>query len=120
LRAQPELAARVRITDTLGPSTIQPVVAARRLPQRLRTDLCAFLINLANDPVARPHLDRALMLGFEAVNDASYTDIRAMLAASQAAEFLTLRLNARKRSPEIRDTKRRFLARVPAFHSADF
>jgi phosphonate transport system substrate-binding protein len=91
LRAHPELAARVRIIDTLGPSTIQPVVAARRLPQQLRTDLRAFLLNLANDPVARPHLDRALVLGFEAVNEASYTDIRAMLAAAEAAEFLVLR-----------------------------
>jgi phosphonate transport system substrate-binding protein len=91
LRAQPELAARVRVIETLGPSTIQPVVAARRLPQRLRTDLRAFLLNLANDPVARPHLDRALVLGFEAVNDASYTGIRAMLAAAEAAEFLPLR-----------------------------
>jgi phosphonate transport system substrate-binding protein len=91
LRAQPELAARVRIIDTLGPSTIQPVVAARRLPQRLRTALRAFLLNLADDPVARPHLDRAFVQGFEAVNDASYTDIRAMLAAAEAAGFLTLR-----------------------------
>jgi phosphonate transport system substrate-binding protein len=91
LRAQPELAARVRIIDTLGPSTIQPVVASRRLPQRLRSDLRAFLLNLANDPVARPHLDRALVQGFEAVNDASYDDIRAMLAAVEAVNFLALR-----------------------------
>jgi phosphonate transport system substrate-binding protein len=91
LRARPELAAQVRVIDTLGPSTIQPVVAARRLPQRLRTDLRAFLLNLANDPVARPHLDRALVQGFEAVNDSSYNDIRAMLAAVEAADFLALR-----------------------------
>jgi phosphonate transport system substrate-binding protein len=91
LRAQPELAAQVRVIDTLGPSTIQPVVASRRLPQRLRTDLRAFLLNLANDPVARPHLDRAGVQGFEAVNDASYDDIRAMLAAAEASDFLTLR-----------------------------
>jgi phosphonate transport system substrate-binding protein len=91
LRARPGLAARVRVIDTLGPSTIQPVVASRRLPQRLRTDLRAFLLNLANDPVARPHLDRALVQGFEAVNDASYDDIRAMLAAAEAADFLALR-----------------------------
>jgi phosphonate transport system substrate-binding protein len=91
LRAQPALAARVRVIDSLGPSTIQPVVASRRLPQRLRTDLRAFLLNLGNDPVARPHLDRALVQGFEAVNDASYDDIRAMLAAVEAADFLALR-----------------------------
>jgi phosphonate transport system substrate-binding protein len=91
LRAQPELAARVRVIDTLGPSTIQPVVASRRLPQRLRSDLRAFLLNLAKDPVARPHLDRVLVQGFEPVNDASYDDIRAMLAAVEAADFLALR-----------------------------
>jgi phosphonate transport system substrate-binding protein len=91
LHAQPELAARVRIIDTLGPSTIQPVVAARRLPKLLRNDLRAFLLNLANDPVARPHLDRAFVQRFEAVNDASYNDIRTMLAAAEAAEFLALR-----------------------------
>jgi phosphonate transport system substrate-binding protein len=91
LRAQPRLAARVRVIDTLGPSTIQPVVAARRLPQRLRSDLRAFFLNLADDPVARPHLERALVQGFEAVNDASYEDIRTMLAAVEAADFLALR-----------------------------
>jgi len=91
LRARPELAARVRVIDTLGPSTIQPVVAARHLPQRLRTDLRAFLLNLANDPVARPHLDRAFVQGFEEINDASYNDIRTMLAAAEAADFLALR-----------------------------
>jgi phosphonate transport system substrate-binding protein len=91
LRARPEFAAQVRVIDTLGPSTIQPVVASRRLPQRLRTDLRAFLLNLANDPVARPHLDRALVQGFEAVNDGSYDDIRAMLAAVESARFLALR-----------------------------
>ncbi len=46
----------------------------------------AFLLNLANDPAARPHLDRALVQGFEAVNDASYDDIRAVLAAVEAQE----------------------------------
>jgi len=91
LRAQPELAARVRVIESLGPSTIQPVVVSRRLPQRLRTELRAFLLDLANDPVARLHLDRALVRGFEAVNDASYDDIRAMLAAVESAGFLTLR-----------------------------
>ncbi len=90
-RADPALAAEVRIIDTLGPSTIQPVVAARRLPQQLRTDLRAFLLNLADDPVARPHLADALVQGFHNVNTASYDDIRAMLATAEAANFLALR-----------------------------
>jgi phosphonate transport system substrate-binding protein len=91
LHSQPELAAQVRVIDTLGPSTIQPVVASRRLPQRLRMDLRAILLNLAHTPVAQPHLDRALVQGFEEVSDASYDDIRAMLAAAEAAGFMVLR-----------------------------
>jgi phosphonate transport system substrate-binding protein len=91
LHAQPQLAAWVRVIDTLGPSTIQPVVASRRLPQRLRSELRAFLLNLASDPVARPHLDRAQVQRFDAVSDASYDDIRAMLAAVEEADFLTIR-----------------------------
>jgi phosphonate transport system substrate-binding protein len=91
LRDQPELAARLRVIDTLGPSTIQPVVASRRLPQALRAELQAFLLGLGEDPVARPHLDRALVQGFAAVDDVSYNDIRAMLAAVEAADFMVLR-----------------------------
>jgi ABC-type phosphate/phosphonate transport system substrate-binding protein len=53
----------------------------------------AFLLNLANDPVAGPHLDRARVKGFVAVNDASYDDIRAMLTAVEAKAFLALRRN---------------------------
>jgi ABC-type phosphate/phosphonate transport system substrate-binding protein len=53
----------------------------------------AFLLNLANDPVARPHLDRALVQGFVPVNDESYDDIRAMLAAVEARAFLALLRN---------------------------
>jgi phosphonate transport system substrate-binding protein len=35
-RDHPQLADRLRIIDTFGPSTIQPVVAASRLPERLK------------------------------------------------------------------------------------
>ena len=57
----------------------------------LRGGRFAFLLNLADDPVARPHLDRAFVQGFEEINDASYNDIRTMLAAAEAADFLALR-----------------------------
>jgi phosphonate transport system substrate-binding protein len=91
LRDEPALAGRLRVIDTLGPSTVQPVVAARRLPARLRADLRRVLVELEDDPAARPHLARALVRGFCPVADSSYDDIRHMLAAAEAANFLTLR-----------------------------
>ena len=91
LRDYPELADRLRVIDTLGPSTIQPVVAARRLPESLKVELRDALLGLADDPAARPHLDRGFIERFVAVSDADYDDVRAMLAACEAADFLTLR-----------------------------
>jgi hypothetical protein len=57
----------------------------------LRADLSSFLLDLSNDLVDRPHFDRALVQGFPAINGASYDDIRAILAAAEAADFLALR-----------------------------
>jgi phosphonate transport system substrate-binding protein len=91
LRDHPELAGRLRIIDTFGPSTIQPVVAVRRLPQRLREELRAVLVDMANDPAAREQLARGLVERFVPVTDASYDDIRAMRAAAEAAAFLTIK-----------------------------
>jgi phosphonate transport system substrate-binding protein len=90
-RDHPDLAARVRVIDTFGPSTIQPVVAVRRLPETLRADMRAVLLEMADDPAARANLARGLVERFVAVTDASYDDIRAMRAAAEAAAFLTLR-----------------------------
>jgi phosphonate transport system substrate-binding protein len=91
LRDHPDLAERVRVIETLGPSTIQPVVAARELPVSLKVELRDLLLGLADDPVARPHLDRAFVERFVAVSDSDYDDVRAMLAACEEANFLTLR-----------------------------
>jgi phosphonate transport system substrate-binding protein len=46
LRDQPEVAAELRILDSLGPSTIQPIVASRRLCPSLRPDLQAVLVEM--------------------------------------------------------------------------
>jgi phosphonate transport system substrate-binding protein len=91
LRDQPELAGRLRVIDTLGPSPIQPVVAARRLPERLRADVREVLLGMADDPAARPHLTAALVEGFTPVTRATYDPIADMLEASETAGCLTLR-----------------------------
>jgi phosphonate transport system substrate-binding protein len=91
LRDHPELAERLRVVAVLGPSTIQPVVAARRLPAALKEDLRGVLLELADDEEGRAQLAHGFIERFVAVDDSAYDDIRAMLTAAESADFLTLR-----------------------------
>jgi phosphonate transport system substrate-binding protein len=87
MRDHPELARQVRVIDTLGPSTIQPVVVAGRLPPALRADLRAALVDLPDDDEARAVLAQGLVERLTPVADADYDDIRAMLADAERAGF---------------------------------
>ena len=89
LRDHPELAG-LRVVGSFGPSTIQPVVAASRLPARLKDEVRELLVTLGDDPTARPALARGFIDQFTAVDDAAYDDIRAMLATIQAAGWTSL------------------------------
>jgi hypothetical protein len=87
LRDQPDLAAQVRVIDVLGPSPIQPVVAARQLPDSLKADLRAVLLGLGDDSTARNHLAHGFVKRFVPVNDADYDPIREMLKAATAVKW---------------------------------
>lgn len=91
LRDSPELADQLRVIDNLGPSTIQPLAAARRLPSELKRDIQAILTEMHHDPAARVYLDRGFIDHFATVTDGDYDDIRAMLTMCEQAGFLTLR-----------------------------
>jgi phosphate/phosphite/phosphonate ABC transporter binding protein len=91
LREHPRLAEQVRVVDTLGPATIQPVVAASGLPAALKDDLRAALVALDSEPEPRAALEYGLVERFVPIADADYDDIRAMLAVAEATGFLTLR-----------------------------
>jgi ABC-type phosphate/phosphonate transport system substrate-binding protein len=91
LRDQLELAAQVRVIDVLGPASIQPVVAGRHVPDDLQAAIQAALLGMADDAEARAVLARGFVERFVAVADADYDDIRGMVAAVEAAGFLTLR-----------------------------
>jgi len=90
LRDHPDLTAELRVIGTLGPSTIQPVVAARHLPVDLKAALRAALLRMGDDPAARKVLARGFVERFVPVTDGDYDDIRGMLAAAEHAGFLTL------------------------------
>jgi ABC-type phosphate/phosphonate transport system substrate-binding protein len=89
-RDDPDLAQELRVIGALGPSTIQPVVAARHLPVDLKAALRAALLRMGDDPAARKELARGFVERFVPVTDGDYDDIRGMLAAAEHAEFLTL------------------------------
>ena len=94
LRAHPYLADRLRVVGAFGPSTIQPVVAASRLSDQLKDEVRELLVELGDDPTARPALDYGLIRRFSPVDDAAYDDIRAMLATIEAAGWTRLRQTA--------------------------
>jgi phosphonate transport system substrate-binding protein len=89
LRDHPQLAG-LRVVGSFGPSTIQPVVAASRLPEQLKDQVREFLVKLGDDPTARPVLDHGLIRRFSPVDDDAYDDIRAMLATVEAAGWTSL------------------------------
>jgi phosphonate transport system substrate-binding protein len=100
LRDHPRLADGLRVVGTFGPSTIQPVVAASRLPAPLKHEVRELLITLADDPAARPVLDYGLIDRFVPIDDGAYDDIRAMLATIETAGWTSL--TRRRPDPDVR------------------
>jgi phosphate/phosphite/phosphonate ABC transporter binding protein len=90
LRDHPRLADGLRVIGAFGPSTIQPVVAASRLPDQLKDQIREVLVTLAGDPAARSILAYGLIDRFTQVGDAAYDDIRAMLATIEATGWTSL------------------------------
>jgi phosphonate transport system substrate-binding protein len=91
LRDSRSLSRALRVVDSLGPSTIQPVAASRRLPLELRDEIRAVIVSLHEEADVRERLARGLVERFVPVDAASYDDIRAMADACRAAGFMELR-----------------------------
>jgi phosphonate transport system substrate-binding protein len=91
LRDHPALQTQLRVVHTLGPSTIQPFAAASHIPASVRTEVQGALLEMHRDPAAAEVLGRGFIDHFAAVADSDYDDIRAMLHACEAADFLVLR-----------------------------
>jgi phosphonate transport system substrate-binding protein len=89
-RDHPELLSQIKVIDTLGPSTIQPVVVRVDLPTDLKLALRSAFVTLHSSPQAQAVLAQGFFKRFVAVDDHDYDDIRAMLAAAEQAQFLIL------------------------------
>jgi phosphonate transport system substrate-binding protein len=90
LRDHSNLAEELRVIGTLGPSTIQPVVAARHLPVDVKVALRAALIRIGDDPAGRAALAKGFVERFVPVTDGDYDDIRMMLVTAEQSGFLTI------------------------------
>ena len=91
LRDHPELAEQVRVIEALGPSTIQPVAVSKRFDEDFRTAVRDVLVGFADSPEGREILDLGTVSRWVPVNAADYDDIRAMVAACEAAGFMEIR-----------------------------
>jgi phosphonate transport system substrate-binding protein len=86
----PELERQVRVVETFGPSTIQPIVASLRLPADTRHAIHEALLAINGEPEVRGELAAGMMGGIASIADGHYNDIRrmdALVTSSRAAEL---------------------------------
>lgn len=84
-RDHPDLVDQLRTIATLGPSTIQPVVASRRLPAALKESLRSILAEMHHCHEARKALAHGFVDHFVNMNDEDYDDSRAMSKVAPTA-----------------------------------
>lgn len=89
-RSFPALREHLRVVDVMGPSTIQPVIAASRLPASLKGELRQVFLEMGRDPAAREHLKQGLVDRFVAVMDSDYDEIRMMLDTAEQVGYRAL------------------------------
>ncbi len=91
MRENPELEDQLRIIDSLGPSTIQPVAVSKRFDEQFREEVRRIFLGLHEREGFREILDHGLVDRFASVGPESYDDIRQMLEACEAAGFMEIR-----------------------------
>ena len=80
-----DLAPRLRVVAVLGPSSIPPVVVARRLDNEVKCRLREVLLTMHNNPDGARGLHTGRIDHFVSVRDADYDDIRGIFARTEAA-----------------------------------
>ena len=80
---RPEMAARIRIIDSFGPSTIPPLVVASRLNEDSKHHIRNVLLSMHEDLHTAKELHKGRIERLVVVYDKDYNDIRAMLKQVQ-------------------------------------
>ncbi len=84
---RPEIATRLRIIDSLGPSTIPPMVVSTDLDENIKHHIQSVLLSMHKDPDAAQELRKGRIVCFMPVQNGDYNDIRAMFARAQKENF---------------------------------
>lgn len=87
LRRNPSLTEHVHCIDQLGPSTVPPVVVARRLDPELKAQLRKTLITMHDDEYMANKLHEGLIERFVPITDKHYDDIRMTQKRTKTAIF---------------------------------
>lgn len=88
LSKRPEVEARIRVIETIGPSPIPPWVVSTRLPEELRSSLRRTLLNMHEDTEGRSILAGGRIMRFIAAYDNDYDPIRRMAAVAATVSLL--------------------------------
>lgn len=91
LRDHPEIVDQIRVIDALGPSTIQPVAVSKRFGDDFRNAVRDVLLSFDSTPEGREILALGTVAKWVSVASSDYDDIRRMVAACEAADFMGLR-----------------------------
>jgi phosphonate transport system substrate-binding protein len=89
LDQEPALAGKLRVIESLGPSTIQPLVASERVPEDAQRAIRQAVIRMGPGPGEREVMAAMHVARFVPIGDADYNDIRAMLATVEMAGLWT-------------------------------
>lgn len=90
MRDHPELADTVRVIESLGPSTIQPMAVSKRFDPMFRQAVREVLVGFHESRRGRDLLDFGLIERWVEVEDGDYDDIRHMLDECEAAGFMEI------------------------------
>jgi phosphonate transport system substrate-binding protein len=82
-----KLAARLRVVDMLGPSSIPPVVISKRVAKEIKCRIQQALITIHLDDCGTRGLREGLIERFVVVADEDYGDLREMLKKVERVEF---------------------------------
>ena len=91
MRDDPSMRSSLRVIESLGPSTIQPIAVSRRLSSRLRRRIRNAVIDLGRDGGERAGMQAGMVERFVGVHPSSYDDIRRMVRDCEKAGFMELR-----------------------------
>lgn len=91
MRDRPEVTENVKIIDVLGPSTIQPVAVSKRFDDEFRAAVRDVLIGFHDTEHGREILKLGTVEEWVPIASEDYDDIRAMLDACEAADFMEIR-----------------------------